>query len=247
MFEDQFSRQASEYARYRPGYPDELFEWLSGVAPGNRLAWDCGTGNGQAAIGLANRFEQVIATDASSVQIAHAKEHPRVSYRVAPAEDSGIPSGTVDLVTVAQAAHWFEFDRFYAEVGRVLRPGGVIAVWTYNVTHVTPEIDALIGQIYFEILGPYWSPRIEYVNSLYRTLPFPFEEIEAPQFELTAFWRQEDLIGYISSWSATQRYMAEQGIHPIEEIRGELDRAWGNPTDMRRVLWPLSMRVGKVG
>lgn len=245
-YQDQFSRQAPAYARYRPGYPAALFDWLASIAPGGERAWDCGTGSGQAAIGLAERFAEVIATDASAEQIGHAVPHEHLLYRVAPAEHSGIPDATVDLVTVAQAVHWFDFDRFYAEVERVLRPNGVIAVWSYHLSQSDPSIDALLHRFYFEILGPYWSPRIALVNDLYRTLPFPFEEIDPPQLTVEALWRLDELAGYLGSWSATQRFREMNGRDPIMEIRDELERAWGAPEQPRRLTFPLAIRAGRV-
>src|SRR5215208_6990740 len=179
-FEDHFSTQSHLYAQYRPQYPDEIYAYLASLTPEHSLAWDCGTGNGQAAVGLAKYFDKVHATDASAEQIARAYAHAKVDYHVEPAEHVSLPTSSVDLVTVAVAIHWFNFDEFYHEVNRVLKPGGVLAAWTYNLTEISPEIDVLIHHYYGEILKGYWPERIRYLEEGYKTLPFPFEEITPP-------------------------------------------------------------------
>jgi len=242
-FKDHFSRQAAEYAKFRPRYPKELFQWLAGVAPSTQLAWDCATGNGQAAVELAELFERVIATDASERQIGSAEAHAPVEYRVAPAEESGIDSNTVDLITVAQALHWFNLERFYAEARRVSKPGGVLAVWAYKLATVSPEIDAMVNHYYSEVVGPFW-PEERVLVEKFEELAFPFPEIAAPLFEMVAEWNAEHLIGYLRTWSATQRFMAANQRDPVEEIEGGLRTAWGN--EVRLVVWPLTARVGRV-
>ncbi|HEY4574270.1 MAG TPA: class I SAM-dependent methyltransferase, partial [Thermoanaerobaculia bacterium] len=181
-FKDHFSGHASGYASFRPGYPTALFDFAASLAPGRALAWDCATGNGQAALGLAERFARVIATDASAEQLAQATPHPRIEYRQAPAEQSGLPDGAADLVTVATAVHWLDFDRFYAEAERVLAPDGAIVVWSYNLPRVTPEISALVDRLSYQIVKTYWPPERRWVDEEYRHLPFPFAEVEVPQF-----------------------------------------------------------------
>jgi SAM-dependent methyltransferase len=243
-FKDYFSRQAADYAKFRPGYPQELFDYLGSIAPSRQLAWDCGTGNGQAAVGLATVFDRVIATDASEKQIANAQPHARVEYRVAPAEDAGIDSETVDLIMVAQALHWLDLGRFYAEVKRVLKPRGVFAASAYRFFHITPEIDQLVNHRYHDkIVGPFWPQERELVEK-FEELPFPFAEIQTPSFEMIAQWNLEHLVGYLWSWSATQRFIAAKDSDPLDEIADELRAAWGNAKQTRRVIWPLTLRVG---
>jgi SAM-dependent methyltransferase len=244
-FEDHFSQHSQVYAQYRPQYPQEIYAYLASIAPAKSLAWDCGTGNGQAAIGLADYFDNVFATDASAEQIARAYQHPKVEYRVEPAEHVSLADSSVDLVTVAVAIHWFNFDEFYREVKRVLKPNGVLAAWTYNLTEISPEIDALVRQYYFEILHGFWPERIHYLEEGYRTLPFPFEEITPPAFAMQANWDLNQYAGFLNSWSATQRYKEQNGHHPLEKIWDTFLAAWGNETDQRLVRWPLHFRIGR--
>jgi SAM-dependent methyltransferase len=246
QFEDHFSRQAGDYALYRPSYPAELFDYLASIAPERRVAWDCGTGNGQAALGLARHFSRVIATDASGEQIAHAVPHERIEYRVQRAEDVDLEPETVDLVTVAVAVHWFDLDQFYAVVKRVLVPQGVLAVWTYYYPVIDPAVDHLLDHYYREVLAGYWPARIGYVEQRYQTLPFPFSELDPPATEMQADWNLDQLAGFLSSWSATQRYQAERGDHPLRQIWAELSQAWGGAERVRRIRWPIFLRVGRV-
>lgn len=245
MFKDHFSARAEQYARYRPGYPPELFDWLAALAPARRLAWDVGTGSGQAALGLARHFERVIASDAAEAQLRNAVAHERIVYRVMPAERAELDDASVDLVTVAQALHWFDFARFYGEVRRVLRPEGVIAAWTYGVNRVAPEVDAIVHRYYSEIVGPYWPPEREHVERQYRSIPFPFDEIAAPRFAMQMAWRFEDMLGYLGTWSASKRYAEARGEDPLAQIREPLARAWGEGRE-RTVEWPLYLRVGRL-
>jgi SAM-dependent methyltransferase len=243
-FKDHFSKQAADYAKFRPRYPRELFEYLGSVAPRRMLAWDCATGNGQAAVELAEVFDRVIATDASEKQIANATPHERVEYRVASAEDSGIQAGAIDLIIVAQALHWFDLFRFYEEVRRVLKNNGVFASSAYKFFHITPEIDHLINHRYYDkIVGPFWPPERVLVEK-FEELPFPFSETQTPSFEMIARWNLEHLVGYLRSWSATQRFIAANQRDPLEEIADELHAAWGDTKQTRRVIWPLTLRVG---
>lgn len=243
-FPNHFSKQASDYARYRPLYPATLYEYLATLTPEHDLAWDVGTGNGQAAIGLARHFRSIIATDPSAQQIELAMPHECVMYHVAQAEDSGLDDQSVDLITVAQAVHWFDLDRFYAEVRRVLRPPGVLAVWCYNLTEIAPEVDRVMESYYHDVLGEFWPPQIRWVDEHYRTLPFPFDEIVVPEFVVEATWSLRDLFGYLSSWSAAQKYKEAHGVDPLEKKLAEFEVAWGAEAD-RVVRWPLYLRVGK--
>jgi SAM-dependent methyltransferase len=243
-FKDHFSAQAADYAKFRPRYPHEMFEYLGSLAPRRQLAWDCGTGNGQAAVELASVFDRVIATDASEKQIANAQPHEHVEYCVAAAENSGIESATVDLIMVAQALHWFDLDRFYEEARRVLKNNGVLAVSAYKFFHITPKIDQLVNDRYYDkVVGPFWPPERRLVEK-FEKLPFPFHEIDSPKFEMTAHWNLEHLIGYLWSWSSTQRFISANNRDPLDEIRKDLSAAWGNPNRRRHVVWPLIVRVG---
>jgi ubiquinone/menaquinone biosynthesis C-methylase UbiE len=203
---------------------------LATIAPGKQLAWDCATGNGQAAVALAEVFERVIATDASEKQIAHAEAHPRVEYRVAPAEDSGIESNTVNVVTVAQALHWFDLERFHAEAGRVLKLGGIVAAWVYKLAQIEPAIDAVVNHYYSEVVGAYWPAERALVER-FEELAFPFPEIATPLFEMVAEWNAEHLIGYLQTWSATQRFIVVNQRDPLKDVEADLRSAWATPTN----------------
>lgn len=244
-FKDHFSGHAADYAAARPGYPAALFDYLAALPARHELAWDCGTGNGQAALHLAERFARVIATDASAEQLAQARPQPRIEYRQAPAESSGLAGGSVDLVTVAQALHWFEFDRFYAEVRRVLAPGGALAVWTYKLLSVTPEVDRILVPFATRTVGPYWPPERRYVDEEYRTLPFPLAEEPAPRFVGVEHWDLGRLLSYVSTWSSVKRYTRSQGEDPLPALAEALTGAWGDPAQVRAVSLPIYLRVGR--
>lgn len=244
-FKDHFSSLAASYASFRPHYPPSLFDYLSKSSRQHELAWDCACGSGQATLDLARHYAAVVATDASASQVAAAPPYPNVEYRVAAAEASGLDSASVDLVTVAQALHWFELASFYAEVERVLRPGGVLAVWTYGVVHVEDEsIDRRLQEFYWKTLQSYWPAERRYVESGYRTLPFPFAELAPPSFDMQEHWSLRELIGYIRSWSATARYVEQHGIDPAIVLEQGLEHEWGDPTSERKIIWPLSLRIG---
>ncbi len=245
-FKDHFSGVAAGYAAFRPHYPAELFDFLAGLCAQRRLAWDCACGSGQATLDLAERFDRVIATDASPQQIAAARAHERATFRVAPAEQSGLEDRSVDLATVAQALHWLDLPRFYEEVRRVLVPEGILAVWTYAALSVEePAIDALLQHFATEIVGPFWPAERRLVESGYRSLPFPFAEIDAPRFRMQSAWTLPHLLGYLRSWSATQRYVAQQGEDPVASWVERLAPLWGDPDRARLVTWPLELRLGR--
>lgn len=241
-FKDHFSAQSAGYARHRPQYPPELFDFLAGLG-GRRLAWDCATGSGQAAIALAMHFDRVIATDASRAQVDAATAHPEVSYRVTTAEDSGIDADTVDLVTVGQALHWFDISRFFAEASRVLVPGGSVAAWCYELCTVSPECDAVVGRLYDEIVAPFWPPERRLIEERYASIRFPGTEIDAPAFEMTVRWTVDDMLGYLRTWSASQHYLREHGDDPVGQVEAALRKAWGPAP--RTVSWPLTVRASR--
>jgi ubiquinone/menaquinone biosynthesis C-methylase UbiE len=241
-----FSAISHHYARARPTYPRDLFAWLaSQVEP--RSAWDCATGNGQAALGLAEHFGRVIATDVSDAQIGHAPRHPRVDYRVAPAESSGLESGSADLVAAAAAVHWFDLDRFFAEARRVLRPGGVLAIWTYHLGGALPPFDQVFARFYWDVLRPFFDDAVQWVDDHYQTLPLPGDPLATPAFLAEAEWTLHDAIEFVRSWSGTLAYRERQGSDPLPWIQPELARLWGNPATVRSLRWPLALRASRLG
>jgi ubiquinone/menaquinone biosynthesis C-methylase UbiE len=248
MHQNPFSGEAPQYAHLRPTYPTELFDYLSVTVPSTRCAWDCATGNGQSAIHLVDYFDHVIATDESKEMIAQAPQHRRITYRVAKAKDSGLEDLSVDLVAVATAIHWFDLDRFYEEVKRVVRLGGVIAAWTYFVPVFDNAIDDIIRRLVHDILGEYWDKRVHYAAEGLSTLPFPFEPMKepVPSFESKMQWNMEDLLGYFETWSASEEYLKERGIHSTELIKNDLVAEWGPDNQTRELHFPLHLRIGHV-
>lgn len=245
-FQDHFSEQAEQYAKHRPRYPAEIFDYLALITPAKELAWDAGTGNGQAALELAQRFKHVIATDASADQIENAFQHPRIEYKIEPAERTSIKSKSIDLITVGTAVHWFDFDAFYQEVHRVSKPNAVLAVWVYNLPTIEPPIDKLLDRFTNQILKPYWPEQLHFLFDSYRTIPFPFKETTPPKFNMVTEWSLDDLVGFLSSWSAVPLYFKAEGVHPIEKILGDLQKGWGDPSQMKSVKWPLHFRIGRI-
>ncbi|MGK0184627.1 MAG: hypothetical protein ACI9R3_000401 [Verrucomicrobiales bacterium] len=242
-FSDHFSGHASEYAKARPTYPSALFRYLSDLAPANDCAWDCATGSGQAAVALSDQFTSVIATDASAEQIAQATPAANVDYRIAPAEASGIEPDSVDLVTVAQAVHWFDFSRFFMEVDRVTKERAVIALWSYGLTRINVEVDAIISTFYESEISSYWPKERSHVESEYRDIPFPYESCNPPEFVMSVDWSADDLLAYLRTWSSVKRFEAATGHDPVFEITDDIRNAWiGNTCS---VIWPLILRVGR--
>lgn len=246
MIADHFSRTAAQYASCRPNYPPVLFDYLASLCPAHNLAWDVGTGNGQAALALAERFEIVVASDPSSRQLAHAQPHPRVSYVNAAAESPLLASGSADMICVAQAVHWFDLERFYADVLRVAAPDGIIAVWTYVLTSVDESIDRLAKNFCYEIVGPYWPPERRYVDEAYRSLPFPFTDLAAPAFTMEQQWTADQFLGYLGTWSSVGRYREQRSSDPLKAIAEPLRGLWGGADAVRTVTWPLVLRVARV-
>lgn len=243
-FKDHFSSASGDYAAFRPSYPDALFVWLAGQCRDHEVAWDCATGSGQAATGLARHFRQVIATDASAEQIAHASGPENIVFRVAPAESSGLANRSIDLITVAQAAHWFDLPAFYAEVRRVLKPKGLIALWGYGRLVLPGKLDEPFEHFYSGILGTYWPPERKLIDDGYRDLDFPFEEIRAPEFFIEVEWNLPRLLAYLSTWSAVKRYEADNGHGPLPSLESSLARHWQEPNQPLLLKWPLFVCAG---
>lgn len=245
-FHDHSSKCAATYAAARLDYPTALFAWSGASLPGAReLAWDAGCGNGQAANALAGYFEHVVATDSSAAQLAEAiPPYRAIDYRTESAELPTLPTGSVDLITVAQALHWFDVDDFYTTVKRVLRHDGILAVWCYGHAKVEPSIDAVTHRLHHEVLGPYWPPERAHVENGYRELGFPFMPICPPEFVMEGHWTLSRYLDYLHSWSASQRYWSAQGNDAVQMISPELSHAWGNPEHTRIIRWPLTLMVG---
>jgi SAM-dependent methyltransferase len=243
VFKDHFSGQSAAYQKYRPDYPDALFDWLAGISPGRSLALDVATGNGQAAVSLARHFKAVIATEPSAAQLGSARPHPRVTYRLEPAEAISLASGSVDLVVVAQAAHWFDWPRFTAEAARVLRRGGVLAIWSYGNCEVTPGIDRLVADFFRDVVGPYWPRERRHVEERYRDLALPFPRLATPDFAMATRWDAAAMLGYLDTWSAVRRCRARTGRDPLALVESPLAAAWG--AGLREVRWPLTLRAGR--
>jgi SAM-dependent methyltransferase len=242
-FHDHFSDRAVLYSQFRPTYPDALFDWLSGLVTRHELAWDCATGSGQAAVGLAQRFDRVIATDASEKQIAMAQPSDAIDYRVATASDSGIDSSSVDMVTVAQAIHWLDRDEFYSEAGRVMRADGAIAIWCYGDPVIDdPALNAIVHEYNRGTIERYWRPERRIILEGLRTISFPFREVSAPHFVLEQGWTLVELAGYLRTWSATSAYAAVHGGDPVAPVEEKLSAKWG--TGRRTIRWPLYVRCG---
>jgi SAM-dependent methyltransferase len=245
-FPDHFSKIASSYAEFRPRYPAALADFLAGVAPARELAWECGCGSGQLSVDLANRFDRVIATDASADQLAQAVPHPKIEYRCATAERSGLPAGIADAVFAAQAAHWFDLPAWYREVRRVAKPESIVAAISYGNVVVEGDAGLLVERFYGGLVGTYWSPHRKLVDEGYRDLPFPFEEIEAPPLEIRVEWDLQAFQGYVETWSAVRALVQAEGRARLESFLDELARAWGPAQRTRTVRWPIAVRAGRV-
>jgi SAM-dependent methyltransferase len=245
-FLDAFSEAPGEYAAARPNYPAALFDALAALAPSTRCVWDCATGSGQATTGLAEFFDSVQATDGSAEQISHAAPHPRVSYRVATATASGLPAKSVDLISVAQALHWFDLPEFYAEVRRVARPGALLAVYGYDWFYISPQVDPLVDHWLLRPIESYWRPEVRLLWYRYRTIEFPFEEVPAPRLGIYLRWTLEELLGYYRTWSATRSKLAAEGKQFLLDAYEALACAWGDPSTHHAVLMPMVIRLGRI-
>ena len=245
MSAEYFSTESSDYAKYRPRYPEEWFDWLAAQCAKRSLAWDCACGSGQATEELARRFEKIIATDASAAQLRNAPLLPNVEWRLASGEASGLVSGSVDLVTVAQALHWFDLGRFWQECRRVSKPEGILAVWGYGIASLShPSDNRIFQDFYHGVVGDFWPKERRMVEEGYAGIEFPFQEIPVPDFEMVQTWDAERLAGYCSSWSATDRYRKSTGQDPIPELRENLTGELGSAAI--EIRWPFFARVGRL-
>ena len=242
---DHFSSFAATYATYRPTYPAGLFTWLADQAPARQTAWDCATGNGQAALALAEHFDAVVATDVGARMIAHAPAHPRVTYAVEPAEKppGALAPASVDLVTVAQALHWFDLPRFWSACTHVIRPTGILAYWGYLLPEVTPAVDAIVRDYHDNIVGPYWSPDRAPLLEGYRRIQPPGTCLNVPDFTMTATWNVDQLIGTLDSWSATHRCRQATKHDPLPATAALVRAVWGPSPTTRDVTWPLHVHA----
>ncbi|GAA5039354.1 methyltransferase [Marivirga lumbricoides] len=243
---DRFSSLAKQYAQFRPGYPDEIFHFIQKEISGTKYAWDCGTGNGQVALKLASFMEQVEATDISEKQLGAATLQPNIRYSRQAAEQTDFPSKHFDLITVAQAIHWFEFDSFYREVARVLKPDGLFVVLGYGLLRVNKEVDEVLDRFYHDIIGDYWDPERKHIENHYQQIPFPFQEIVTPSLVHTTKWSLEHFLGYLQSWSAVKRYEEEKQKSPVLEFQPLFKKAWGDEQNQYSVKFPILFRAGKL-
>lgn len=242
---DNFSRQAKLYQRFRPHYPAELYEFLFSQANNFDQAWDCGTGNGQVALQLAHKFNKVYASDISRKQLAQAERKENIEYLQARAEEAPIPDNSTDLITVAQAIHWFDFEAFYQEVRRVAKPAALLAVWGYGLIRISPEVDPFLQNLYSGVLGPYWDAERKWIDEHYQTIPFPFDEVSCPEFFICNQWTRQEFIGYLSSWSSLQHYIKKQNNSPLPQFEEAIAPYWKSG-EKKDVNFPVFMRLGKL-
>ncbi len=242
---DNFSKQSSLYAKYRPDYPAELFEYIISFVKSRNVAWDCGTGNGQSAVQLSKYFKKIIATDISEKQLQSAEKAENIFYSVQPAEQTNIENNSVDLITVAQAIHWFDFDKFYTEVKRVAAQNAFIAVWCYDLLKINKEVDEVINHYHFNTLEQYWDPERKYVDEVYRNIPFPFKKISTPSFIIEKYWTIEDLEGYLNTWSALQKYIAVNNHNPVPAVIEKIKPYWGNELQ-QKIIFPIHLLLAEI-
>ena len=245
MQKDYFSSHSSIYAAFRPTYPDGLYEFIFKHVKERRRAWDCATGNGQVASYLANHFKEVYATDLSQQQLNNAITAANIVYSMSPAEKTSFQDHEFDLITVGQALHWFNLEEFYKEAKRVSKPNAVLAVWGYERCSVNTEVDALFSDFYINVVGPYWDPARKLIENEYKGIDFPFEEIPSPRFQINVEWTHEHYTGYLSSWSATQKYIKANGVDPLSKFIEKLKLVW-EPRSVRSVSFPVFLRLGKI-
>ena len=243
---DNFSLQSNEYVKYRPTYPPVLFEYLFSLIKNKVTAWDCGTGNGQIAAALADKFEKIFATDISNNQLNNAVKKNNIIYSCVPAEQTHFADNSFNLITVGQAIHWFNFDKFYSEAKRTLiQEDGILAVIGYDLITIDYEIDIITQWFYKNIIGKYWDAERHYVDEQYKTIPFPFKEIHSPGFNSIFEWTFAEYLGYLSTWSAVQHYIKDTGKDPILLIEAKLNDKWKDG-ERKTVCFPILLRVGRI-
>jgi len=246
MSKDLFSAQSKLYAAYRPTYPVELFDHILKFVEEKKKAWDCATGNGQAAVVLADHFEKVDASDISEAQIKNAVLKQNIEYYICSAEHTSFLDNSFDLITVAQAYHWLNWKKFHAEATRVGKPNAVIAVWAYGlVTSNDEKLNRLVDRFYYEIVGPYWDAERKYVDEAYATVEFDFTSLPTDNFDIKVEWTKEQFTGYLQSWSAVQNYIKKNNTSPFELIQIELDLAWEDE-EIKKLRFPLFLRIGRI-
>ncbi len=242
---DNFSTQSDFYLKYRPQYPAEFIQAIIAHTVDQKLAWDCATGNGQVAIQLSAYFEKVIATDISSSQLAQVLPKHNINYQIGRAEEERFPAYSFDLVTVGQAIHWFDFNAFYQQVKRVLKPSGIFAAFGYGLITITPAVDLRLQHFYTHIVGHYWDEERKLVDEAYQTIPFPFTEIQLPNFSIDASWTLADLKGYLSTWSSVKKYIQLHQHNPVDSFITDLQVDWPD-NEAKPIRFPLFQRIGKV-
>ena len=242
---DNFSAQSDQYAKYRPTYPGDFFDYLNSLVSRKQAAWDCGTGNGQVAYELAKTFDEVFATDISRSQMDHALQAENISYSVQPAEATDFAAGKFDLIVVAQAIHWFDFDQFYAEVNRTAKDNALLCVVGYGRIKISAQIDAVITDFYIHVIGPYWDAERRYIDEDYATIPFPFDEMQTPDFVNRHQWTLDHLIGYLNTWSAVKHFIRQNNYNPVDKLRTDIEQLWGGEL-VKEVCFPLLLRIGRV-
>jgi len=240
-----FSQSSDQYAKNRPRYPEELFSYLSNICPKHDRAWDCATGNGQAAISLAKYFAHIEATDISAEQIEHGLAHPNVHYSISPAEQTPFQDSSFDLITVATAFHWFDQPKFFQEVDRVLKPQGILAIWAYSFFAIEPEIDAVIAAEFSSPIDPFWADGNRQMFNGYQDVPFPLDEIQPPEFSMRMDWTLEQLSGFLKTWSAVKLFIKEVGHDPVSKLEAILAPMWGDSQSTKPVRMPIFLRVGR--
>jgi ubiquinone/menaquinone biosynthesis C-methylase UbiE len=242
---DKFSTQAKQYQKFRPVYPELLYSFLESKVPGFEAAWDAGTGNGQVAVELAKKFKQVYATDISLKQLQEATSMPNLKYFQSRSEKTDFADNKFDLITAAQAAHWFDAESFNAEVRRVAKPNAIVALWGYNLLRISSDIDRVIDKFYKETLGSYWDNERKSVENEYKLIPFPFKEIEVPKFEMVVNWGYQQVLGYFNSWSAVQNYIEKNSVNPVDQLDEQLSSYW-NPTEVKKIRFRIFTKIGIV-
>lgn len=243
MSKDLFSNHAAQYAAFRPTYPQELYGFIFSLTENFDSAWDVGTGNGQVARDISKKFKKVFATDISQKQIENATQANNIFYSVA-GEISSFPEESFDLICVAQAIHWFDREKFYAEVKRVAKPNSLIAIWGYGLLFINSKIDPIIKDFYVNVVGPYWDRERKLIDEELKTITFPFDEIKAPAFSFSFQWTLDELQGYLTTWSAVQKFIKEKGFNPVDELIQKIKPLW--ESEKQTIQFPLFTRIGRI-